>query len=154
MDEENITLRVEARMVGKRNPLDAPWQVTLPPTLLRSDGDSNQILLLRDMIAALVRTEVQAFRLRQEKRRVLSVVSAQEINDAARTGKIAMGGEAALASVDVDEGEAVQIALQGFTDGLYLVFLDGQPQRELDAPVQLHLESSLLFIRLVALVGG
>lgn len=154
MNEANTTLRVEARMIGKRKPLGAPWQVTLSPTLLRADAETRQVLLLRDLIAALVRAEVQAFRLRQEERRVLNILNAQEINDAARAGKISMGGEKELVPVEVDEDEAVRVALQGFVDGIYLVFLDGQPQRELDGPVQLHRESSLLFIRLVALVGG
>ncbi|GCE16789.1 hypothetical protein [Dictyobacter kobayashii] len=122
--------------------------------LLRTDTEIGQTLLLRDLIAALVRVEVQTFRLRQQERRMLSVLSAQEINDAAQTGKISMGGEEAQASGEVDEDEAVQVALQGFVDGIYLVFLDGQPLRALDAPVQLHLDSFLLFIRLVALVGG
>ncbi|GHO85045.1 hypothetical protein [Dictyobacter formicarum] len=154
MDEANMTLRVEARMVGKRKPLGAPWQVTLPSNLLHPDEDGGQVFRLRDLIAELVRVEVQAFRLRQEERRVLNILSAQEIDDAARTGKVSMGGEKELVPVEVDEYEAVQVALQGFVDGIYLVFLDGQPQRELDGPVQLHQESSLLFIRLVALVGG
>jgi hypothetical protein len=122
--------------------------------LLRIDADTGQDLLLRDLIAALVRAEVQAFRLRQEERRILHVLSAQEINNAAQTGKISMGGDEELVPVEVDEDEAVQVALQAFEDGIYLVFLDGQPQRHLDSSVQLHPESYLLFIRLVALVGG
>lgn len=154
MDEANVNLRVEARMVGKRKPLDAPWQVTLSPDLLRSDEDGGQALRLRDLIAVLVRMEVQAFQLRQQERRMLNVLSAQQIYAAALTGKISMGGEDERPPVVVDEDEAVRVALQGFVDGIYLVFIDGQPQRELDAPVQLQQESSLLFIRLVALVGG
>jgi hypothetical protein len=155
MDELNTTLRVEARMIGKRQPLGVPWQVTLSPELLHADAaDSGQALLLRDLIAALVRMDVQAFRLRQEERRVLRILSTQEINEAVRTGKISMGGAEELTQDEVDEDEAVQVALQGFEDGIYLVFLDGQPQRKLDSPVQLHLESILLFIRLVALIGG
>lgn len=154
MDETNISLRVEARMVGKRKPLDAPWQVTLSPDVLRPEEDGGQTLRLRDLIAALVRVEVQAFRLRQQERRVLNVLSAQQIDAAALVGKISMGGEDDRAAVVVDENDAVRVALQGFIDGIYLVFIDGQPQRELDGPVQVRQESSLLFVRLVALVGG
>ncbi|EFH80283.1 hypothetical protein [Ktedonobacter racemifer] len=61
MDEVNTTLRVEARMIGKRQPVDAPWQVTLSPDLLRTDADTGQGYLLRNVIASLVRAEVQAF---------------------------------------------------------------------------------------------
>ncbi|GCE08958.1 hypothetical protein [Dictyobacter aurantiacus] len=154
MDEANITLRVEARMVGKKRPLDAPWQVMLSPDLLSPDEDSRQVLRLRDLIAALVRSEVQTFQSRQQERRVLHILSAQEIDEAVLMGKISMGGDDERAPVAVDEDEAVRVALQGFTDGIYLVFIDGKPYRELDAPVQVHQKSSLLFIRLVALVGG
>lgn len=154
MDEIKTTLRVEARIIGKRQPLGAPWQVTLSPDLLRTDADTGQGFLLRDLIAALVRAEVQAFRLRQEERHILHVLSPQEINNAAQTGKVSMGGEEELVPVEIDEDEAVQVALQAFEDGIYLVFLDGQHQRHLDSSVQLHPESYLLFIRLVALVGG
>lgn len=154
MDEAVTTLRVEARMIGKRKPLDAPWQVTLSPELLRAGSRPAGDFLLRDLLAALVRSEVRAFHQRQEERRMLRVLSAREIDAAARSGKISMGGVEDLAPVEVDEEAAIEVALQGFVDGIYLVFLDGQPQRELDAPVLLHAESSLLFIRLVALVGG
>ncbi|GHO79915.1 hypothetical protein KSD_76860 [Ktedonobacter sp. SOSP1-85] len=155
MDELNTTLRVEARMIGKRQPFDAPWQVTLSPDMLCTATDTGHGILLRDLIAALVRAETQAFRLRQQERRILHVLSAQEINNAARTGKVSMGGEEELVvPVEVNEDEAVQVALQAFEDGIYLVFLDGQPQRHLDSSVQLRPESYLLFIRLVALVGG
>jgi hypothetical protein len=35
-----------------------------------------------------------------------------------------------------------------------LIFLDGQPQLDLDSPIQPHPASTLMFVRLVALVGG
>ncbi|EFH84740.1 hypothetical protein [Ktedonobacter racemifer] len=61
MDEGNTTLRVEARTIGKRQSGDAPWQVTISPDMLRTDADTGQGYLLRNVIASLVRAEVQAF---------------------------------------------------------------------------------------------
>lgn len=154
MDNAQTTIRVEARMIGKRKALGAPWYVALPPEFLHAIDDPDQPLLLRDLITHIVLAEVRAFRLRQEERRLLRVLSPQEMNEAAGKGKISLGDEQGPARTEVDEHEAVEVALQAFEDGIYLVFLDTQQQRDLANPVLLHADSTLLFIRLVALVGG
>ena len=157
MHDANTTMSLEARIIGKRRPT-APWYVSLPPELLRETAGAEHPFRLRDLIAYLVREEVHAFQQRQEERRLLHVLRPQEIADAASLGKVAMGGVGrppqGLQQAEVDEDAAVQVALQGFVDGLYLVFLDGQQQRELDVPVQPHPASTLLFLRLVSLTGG
>lgn len=154
MDEAKATIRVEARMIGKRKAMGDPWHVTLPPAFFQATATSEPGLRLRDLLEYIVRAEVDAFRQRQEERRLLRVLSPQEINAAASTGKISMGGDLEQAGAEVDEVEAVRVALQAFEDGIYLAFIDGQPQRNLADPVQLQPASTLLFIRLVALVGG
>jgi len=55
---------------------------------------------------------------------------------------------------EVDEEAAVAAALQAFQDGLYLVILDGEEQKELERPVRLRAESRLTFLRLTLLAGG
>ena len=148
------TISVEARVLGKRKALTPPWHVALPPHCLRETTANTSAFLLRDLLSYIVREEVQAFLLRQEERRILRVLSSQEIAEAAHKGKITLGGEQERASTVIDEDVAVKVALQGFEDGLYLVFVDGQQQYNLDDPVQLQPASKLLFLRLVALVGG
>ena len=54
----------------------------------------------------------------------------------------------------VDEEDAVGAALQAFEDGLYLVVLDGEEQRELDREVYLQPDSRVTFVRLAMLAGG
>jgi hypothetical protein len=44
--------------------------------------------------------------------------------------------------------------LQAFEDGLYLVVLDGQEQRSLDAQLFLQPDSRVAFVRLTMLAGG
>jgi hypothetical protein len=154
MHDANATFRVEARVIGKRKAVNDPWLVALPSTFLQETSGAEHVLLLRDLIAYIVREEIRAFQIRQEERRLLRVLSPQEISNAANTGKISMGGEQGQEQAAVDEDEAVRVALQAFEDGIYLVFLDGQQRRELAEPVRLHPDSVLLFIRLVALVGG
>jgi hypothetical protein len=154
----DATLNIEARIIGKRTPTHAPRHIAFPPALLQEKSDTENLFRLRDLIEYIVREEVCAFRMRQEERLLLRVLNPHEIADAESLGKITMGGprEAGLGqdNNEVDEEEAVQIALQGFVDGLYFVFLDGQQQHDLDAPVQPHPASTLKFIRLVPLAGG
>ena len=109
-------------------------------------------ITLRDLISHIVRTEVDGFRTRQEEYRVIRTLTARQINDKALKGKVVAGG------VDlrqpVDEGKAVATALQAFEDGLYMVIVDDQQERDLDREVYLHPDSRVTFLRLVMLAGG
>lgn len=152
MPTEGAVITVNARIAGQRRPVLANWRVPLPapPT----DGADAGIVRLRDLLAHIVRQEVHAFQRRQQEQRVIRILSPDQIQQAATTGKIAMGGVDESASQSVDEETAVATALQAFTDGLYFVFLDHQQQQDLDAEVRPRPESALTFIRLVALAGG
>lgn len=154
MNDEHSVLRVEAKVIGKRTPVDTPRYVTLPPAFLSEREDAEPLFLLRHLIEHIVREDVRAFQQRQEERCLLRVLSPQEIHEAARRGKVSVGDEQGNVRTEVDADEAVQVAVQAFEDGIYLVFLDGQLQYDLASPVQLHPTSTLLFVRLVALVGG
>lgn len=154
MQEADKTLRVEAKMLGKRKPTSATWSIALPATFLQEVSGSEHVPSLRHLITYIVREEVRAFQIRQEWQRLLRVLQPQEVVEAARTGKISMGGAQVQEREPVDEDAAVEVALQGFQDGIYFVFIDGQKQNDLDDPVQLSATSTLLFLRLVALVGG
>ena len=148
-------ITVEAKVVGQRKPAISGWQVPLPALLAADRADTGGCLRLRDLLAGIVRQEALAFRQRHEERRLVRVLSPAAIQQAAATGKIDMGGPRELqAETEVDDDAAVAMALQAFEDGLYFVFLDGQQQEDLDAEVRLRPDSSLTFIRLVALAGG
>jgi hypothetical protein len=158
MYDTDATIRVEARIVGRRAPLHTPWNVVLPVSLSHGMSSSDRPFRLCDLLEHVVREEVRAFRLRQEERRLIHVLSPREIADAARRGKVAMGSPSELRrgqdEGEVDEDAAVAIAFQAFEDGLYFVFLDGQQQLDLAAVVWPHPASTLTLIRLVALAGG
>jgi len=151
-------ISVEVRTIGKRVPIHAPWHVAMPPALLQEKPNTENLFRLCDLIEYIVREEVSAFQRRQQDHHLLRVLSPDEIANAASKGKIAMGGPNDLRTKQdhegVNENEAVQIALQGFVDGLYFVFFDGQQQRGLDTPIQLHPTGTVTFIRLIPLVGG
>jgi hypothetical protein len=140
---------IETRVLGKRGkPLDG-WAVPALPGLDDRGGGG---LTLRELITRIVRLEVDEFQKRERGRRLLRVLSDAEIADAAATGKIDSGGRPPGGSVDADV--AVGAALQGFEDGLYLVILDGEEQRDLDKQVYVTAKSRLVFLRSTFLAGA
>lgn len=140
---------ISARVLGTRKrPLD-DWSIPVPPDL-GTDGDGG--ITLRDLISRIVRAEVDAFAARSRGRRFVRVLSAREIDDGSKRGKVDPGGRPQGAPVDPDA--AVGAALQGFVDGLYIVLIDGAEQRDLDRRVFVHSESRLVFLRLTFLAGA
>ncbi|HEX2476926.1 MAG TPA: hypothetical protein VHK01_19390 [Lacipirellulaceae bacterium] len=142
------TLTISGKAIGARRPLFADWSVPLPPDWGDAGGQT-----LRDLIGCVVRSEVRAFRERQSERQVLRALTAREIAAGAEKGKIEMGGsEVPIQSVDEDE--AVAVACQAFEDGIYLVVIDGEEQRQIDREIHLRPDSHVTFVRLTLLAGG
>ena len=139
---------VTAKALGRRRPLVPIFDVPPPPDFPSGGGR----MRLRDLIAMVVRFEVQAFRERQSRHKLIQVLSAEQIETGAERGKISMGGRDLKQTVDEDQ--AVGAALQAFEDGIYLVFIDEVEQQELDAEVFVKPDSALLFVRLALLAGG
>jgi hypothetical protein len=140
---------IETRVVGKRaRPLDG-WAVPGLPGAGDREGGG---LTLRELITRIVRLEVAEFNKRERGRRLLRVLSDSEIADAAARGRVDSGGRPPTGPFEEDT--AVGAALQGFEDGLYLVVLDGEEQRDLDKQVYVTAESRLVFLRLTFLAGA
>lgn len=142
---------VTTRALGKRRPLLDDWSVDLPPEE-GGGGGGGEGLTLRALIARVVRAEVAAFRRRQREGALLRVLSQGEIDAGAARGRVLPGGRPE--SAEVDEEHAVDVALAGFEDGLYLVILDGDELRDLDAQVYPRPDSRLTFLRLTFLAGA
>jgi len=154
-DRGGATITVEAKVVGRRQPVVSGWRVPFPTAPEGGNTGESGDLRLRDLLATVVRQETLLFQQRQEERRLARVLSPEAIQQGAVRGKIDMGRpREARADDEVDADAAVAVALQAFADGLYFVFLDGRQQEDLDAPVQPRPDSTLTFIRLVALAGG
>jgi hypothetical protein len=152
---EQLTLTIEAKVLGQRQPFAATWTVDVPqPTTAECAGDGrapSSPMTLRDTLALIVTDEAAAFNQRQRQRRLIRVMTREEIERGAESGKVDMGGrEPQVVSVD----DAITTALQAFEDHLYLVLLDGAPVETLDSELTLREGSRLAFVRLVALVGG
>lgn len=142
-------ISVSARVLGRK--AAPPWFSAPPPDL------GSPSVPLRCLLAHVVRQEAAAFRERQEKRALLEVLTPEEIAERAARGRVARGWAAPVATgagVEVDEELAVEVALQAFEDGIYLVILDGIERERLDEDVTLRPDSTLVFLRLVMLAGG
>lgn len=140
-------LTITGKALGKKKPLFEDFSIPFPPDL----GEGGETTL-RDLISRVVRGEVEAFRARQEERKLIKALSAADIEKAAVRGKIDMGGRDLDQKVDTDD--AIGVALQAFEDGLYLVIVDGEEKRNLDAQVFVKPDSTVAFVRLVMLAGG
>jgi hypothetical protein len=141
-------LNISARTMGKRKPLIPDWQVPWPP----EEHDSGEPLTLRQLITRIVLLEVESFKQRQEAKRFVRILTEQQIEEGIAKGRVDAGGRDL--HQDVEPQAAVATALQAFEDGIYLVILDGEEQRELDRQVFLQSQSSVVFIRLVMLAGA
>jgi hypothetical protein len=139
---------IDVRAPGRRRPLIPQWQIPLPP----DPNGRAEPLTLRALISRIVAEEVEAFRHRQDERRLVHVLTGDEIGEGVARGRIDPGGRT-LHQV-VDTGQSVGVALQAFEDGLYLVLLDGREQRDLDEQVFLGPDSHVTFLRLVMLAGA
>jgi hypothetical protein len=144
----SVSIMVEGKVVGQKRSLFTGWHIELPPPN-ENQGDR---LRLRDLITSIVMKEIEAFKLRQEERKLARVMSQQEIEQSAFSGKIDPGERDLQQQVNSDE--AVAIALQAFEDGLYFVFVDDAQQTNLDSEVFLKINSKVVFLRLTALAGG
>jgi hypothetical protein len=140
-------LLISGKALGRKKPLFADFSIPFPPDL----GDGGAVSL-RDLIERVVRHEVEAFKQRQEDRKLVHALTARQIEEGASRGKIDMGGRDLKQQVDAEE--AVGTALEAFEDGLYLVVVDGVEQKNLDNQVFLNPDSRIAFVRLVMLAGG
>jgi hypothetical protein len=141
-------LTIDAKILGRKKPLFQDWSIPLPPDV----GGGGDPWTLRKLITRIVLEEVAAFRERQEERKVIQALTAAQIDEGAAKGKVDMGGRDLKQKVDADA--AVAAALQAFEDGIYLVVLDGEEQKDLDKEIHVQPDSRLTFVRLALLSGG
>lgn len=142
-------LTVSARALGKRKPLVPDWQIPWPPD---APGGGGEPLTLRKFITRVVIAELETFRQRQADGRLARILTERQIEAGIAKGRVDSGGREP--SRHVADEDAVATALQAFEDGIYMVILDGEEQRDLDREVRLLPESKLLFVRLVMLAGA
>lgn len=136
-----MNIYISAKQIKKRGNLVAACPYELP-----SPADT-----LRQLIATLVTDGVESYNQRL-KSEINGSLTAEEIDDLSRVGKISFGIPFGSREADLDN--AMETAIQGFEDGLFRVFLGEREIESLDEPLDLHEGDTITMIRLVMLTGG
>jgi hypothetical protein len=139
-------LTIEMRTTGRRASRGPSFGVPLP------DGAADGGLTLRELIALAVREELAAYGERRAERTFAQVLTEQRIAAGKQAGRIESGERHSPAPPAPDI--AVAVALEAFEDGLFLVLVDGNQETDLDAVLMVGPDSTVTFVRLVALAGG
>jgi hypothetical protein len=140
-----LTIKLEARQIGRKNALVPSWNLELT--------DLPEPLTLKILLERIVRSEVEKYNQRQSDAKFVRALTQSDLESAAETGKISLGGRETEA-LHADATEAVETAMLAFKDGLYYVFLNDEQLESLDEKIIPRDGMSLLFLRLVALAGG
>ncbi len=122
---------------------------------------------VRELILSVVEAEVNAYNRRYEEAHgrenlrtdgeedqepgILGWLTRKEMEDQARSGKIGLGVNYGEKKADLKKAQ--NNAVQCFEDGIYRIFLDGQPLEELDGQIRITEQSEFTFVRLVMLAG-
>lgn len=137
-----MTIWVYVKKIGKK-------LQSLKPCAFEIPGKPDS---LKALIRALVEYNVSVYNHRLNHHDPSSLPSAQEMEDMAQAGKIGFG--ILYGTREADPAEAVETALEGFSDGLFRFFLNGNEITELNAPLDLKDNDEITIIRLTMLTGG
>jgi len=152
-----LKIRVNLKRLGKK-------KASVETTEYEIQGHPRTV---RELILAVVEAEVGAYNERYENARkkenlqtgqdgkeepgLLGWLTKKEMDDQAQAGKI--GLRVNYGEKKADLKEAKENAIQCFEDGIYRIFLDGEPLEELDGEIGITEESEFTFVRLVMLAG-
>ncbi|MBQ9083540.1 MAG: hypothetical protein IJY28_08580 [Clostridia bacterium] len=134
-----IYIRVKA--LGKRKDLLAPVPYTIP----------DEVSSLRQLLTVLATQEAERYNRKETDAQLMPFLTAQEIDAQARTGKVGFGR--IFSDKKVDVRQAVDNALQCWTDGLVRVFMNDDELTEPDAPLVIPDGAVFTLIRLTFLAG-
>ncbi|MDX1436058.1 MAG: hypothetical protein R3335_04560 [Anaerolineales bacterium] len=144
----SFDLTVRARALGRKRSLVPDISIPVPTDWQIGGRAMN----LRELITLVVAHELRAFEARQEENHFVRVLTERQLERGRAAGVITHGDRDFDQPVSTDE--AVAVSLQAFQDGLYYVFIDEVQYLDLEQAVYINEESTLTFIRLVALTGG
>jgi hypothetical protein len=136
-------LTVRAEVVGRRGMALAPLEIE----------QEFACETVRDLLAAIVREQVESFRRRKEASQLLRVLSKDNLQDGAAAGRVLSGAQEVDPRIP-EVGDAIDVVLQAFVDGFFFMFLNGVQMDGLDQQVPPSEALDVLFVRLTPLVGG
>ena len=136
-----MNVYIKLKSVGKRRPVLDNTPYALP----------NGITTLRNLIEAVVRQEVEKYNSRGTENMLVPFLTEAQISEQSTVGKIGFGR--LYSDKKANPEKAVETALQSFEDGLFRVIAVDIEATELDAPLTIHENDTLTFIRLTFLSG-
>ena len=110
----------------------------------------NKISTTKDLIAELVKINVEKFNKKIDDKNILSIITNENIAKAARIGKI---GDEVHGDKKANLEKALDTAYLAFEDGLYCIFINDEQSEKLDDILILKDGDILTLIRLTMLVG-
>mgnify|MGYP000943972135 CR=1 FL=1 len=111
---------------------------------------TNKISTTKDLIRELVKINVKKFNKKIDDKDILSIITNEDIVEAAKTGKI---GDEIQGDKKANLDKALDTAYLAFEDGLYCIFINDEQSEKLDDSLNLKDGDILTFIRLTMLAG-
>jgi hypothetical protein len=140
----SITITVEARTIGQKNPSDTSWEIFINQIQVR--------YTLRELIASVLQEEVNSYNQKYHQNRLSSVLSFDEIEQGKADGRIGFSAKSSYPIIDSQK--EVEKAVKAFQLGHYYIFVDDVQANDLDDELVLKSNSKVVFIRLTPLRGG
>ncbi len=112
------------------------------------DGHPSKV---RELICAVTKAGVEAYNRRLESAELLTCLTGTQIEDQAQAGKVSFGCSYEKKAAEVSKAQ--ENALQCFADGIYRIFLDGEPLEQLEQAITIKEDSEFTFVRLTMLAG-
>lgn len=132
-------ITIHLKRLGKKKVYPIPLTLDTPTHTLEA------------LIRVCVHNEVTQFNEKRTQSQLLPFLTPAAIQEQSGKGKIGFGD-----SPNPDKAvlsQSIANAIQGFKDGLFLVFIDEQEIKSLDEKIILHPNSTITFLRMTFLTG-
>ena len=136
-----INIFVNTKTLGKRSRALTPELYPIP----------NGIQTLRGLIEAVVEHEVSQYNANQGEAMLLPLLTKEQIDAQSLSGKVHFGRIYSDKKADIKK--AIDVALQGYEDGLFRVMINKTEAKLLDKAIDIKEGDTVTFIKLTFLAG-
>ncbi|MGY3779534.1 hypothetical protein [Isobaculum melis] len=135
-----MKLYTKVKSIGKRRPI-----------LKMEEVEVKAPNTLKELISELVEQNVEKYNEKPIEEHLFYYLLEEDLQSAAKNGKIDFGERKNKKEQPIEQ--AIENALLSFKDGLYLVFIEEQEVKDLEAPLIIEEGNVLTFIKLTMLAG-